>query len=235
MSKLLGNPNMGSKVIIGEYRTDIETDREIEKRLPSMFMDINVITTIEGKKLVPIQELLKVEEQVNREKEETYKTAYKKGFDEGQYKGLQAGNLEAQKVAQNFSTLVTSIIDQREKIYDEAKRSVLELIMAIARKVTFNAVKIDEEITAKIIEGTIDGLIDKARIKIKVNPQHLPFLESQIDHFKGNTTAIKEITIEPDNRVKYGGCFIETPSGDIDARVESQMGIISEALTPDEE
>ena len=83
MSRLLGNPNMGAKVIIGEYRSDIETDREIEKRLPSIFMDINVITTIEGKKLVPIQELLKVEEQVHREQKETYKTAYKKGFDEG--------------------------------------------------------------------------------------------------------------------------------------------------------
>ena len=235
MSRLLGNPNMGAKVIIGEYRSDIETDREIEKRLPSIFMDINVITTIEGKKLVPIQELLKVEEQVHREQKETYKTAYKKGFDEGQYKGLEAGNLEAQKVTQNFSTLVTSIIDQREKIYDEANKSVLELITAIARKVTFNAVRIDEEITAKIIKGTIDGLIDKTQIKIKVNPQHLPLLKSHLDSFKGDTTAIKEISIEPDNRVKYGGCFIETPSGDIDARVESQMGIISEALTPDEE
>ncbi len=235
MSKLLGNPNMGSKVIIGEYRSDIETDRQIEKRLPSVFMDINVLTTTEGKKLVPVQELLKIEKQLQLEKEETSDKAYKKGFEEGQSQGLDAGNREAQKVVQNFTTLVTSIVAQREKIYDEANRSVLELIMAIARKVTFNAVMIDEEITAKIIKGTIDGLIDKTRIKIKVNPQHLPLLESQLDRFKGDTTAIKEITIEPDNRVKYGGCFIETPSGDIDARVELQMEIISDALTPDEE
>ena len=98
MSRLLGNPNMGAKVIIGEYRSDIETDREIEKRLPSIFMDINVITTIEGKKLVPIQELLKVEEQVHREQKETYKTAYKKGFDEGQYPDFPKEVSDSEKI-----------------------------------------------------------------------------------------------------------------------------------------
>lgn len=234
MSKLLERPSLGTKVIIGEYRSDIEIDREIERRLPSMFKDINVLTTTEGKKLIPVQELLKIEKQVRREREEAGDSAYKRGFEEGHRQGLESGHQEALKVVGNFNSLISSIVAQREKIYEEARQNVMELIMAIARKVTFDAVKVDEEITARIIKGTIDGLIDKTRIKIKVNPQHLPLLEPQLDRFKGDSTLVKEITIEPDNRVKFGGCFIETPSGDIDARVDSQMEIVAKALSPDE-
>jgi flagellar biosynthesis/type III secretory pathway protein FliH len=35
--------------------------------------------------------------------------------------------------------------------------------------------------------------------------------------------------------VKYGGCFIETPTGDIDARLESQFEVISDAVLGAEE
>ena len=64
----------------------------------------------------------------------------------------------------------------------------------------------------------------------QVHPDHVPLIEQQIERFKGNSTIIKEIQIEGDARVRHGGCFIETPTGDIDARVESQMEIIVEAL-----
>ncbi|MCX6826903.1 MAG: FliH/SctL family protein, partial [candidate division Zixibacteria bacterium] len=74
-------------------------------------------------------------------------------------------------------------------------------------------------------------LVDKSKIKVKVNPDQLPLMEQQIEHFKGSSTAIKEIIIEPDARVRHCGCFIETPTGDVDARVESQMEIVAETLS----
>ena len=121
-------------------------------------------------------------------------------------------------------------VRQREVLYEEAHSRILDLVTKISRKVTFEAARIDPEITAQIISGTIKRLVDKSRIKVKVHPDHLPLLEQQIDHFRGDSTAIKELTIEADSRVRYGGCFIETPTGDIDARVESQIEIIAEAL-----
>jgi len=85
----------------------------------------------------------------------------------------------------------------------------------------------DTEINDGIITGVIDKIIDKTKIKVKVHPEHYPSIDQQIDRFKGDSTAIKDITIEPDTRVRQGGCYIETPTGDIDARVESQMDIIT--------
>jgi len=226
LSKLFHAAVGSEKVVIGEYRADIEADRQAEKRLASVFLGINVFTNVEGKKLVPIQELLKIEEQMRVGKE----TASKEGFDRGYKEGLSKGHAEAKKVIDNFAKLIQDAIKEREVLYDEARSKILELVLKIAKKVTFDAARIDSEVTASIIDGTINKLVERSKIKIKVHPDHLPLIEQQIDRFRGDSNVVKEMIIEPDTRVRYGGCFIETPSGDIDARVETQMDVIAEAI-----
>jgi len=214
------------KVTIGEFRSDIEADNLAEKKLATSFKDINVVTTIEGKKMIPIQELLKIDRGLIKERQ----TAYNQGYADGRKLGLEEGHKEAKKVIDNFASVIKDATGQREILYEEAHRKILELVLKIARKVTFEAARVDPDVTASIISGTIEKLVDKSKITVKVHPDQLPLIEQQIDRFKGDSTAIKEILIEPDKRVRYGGCFIETPTGDIDARVESQMDVITEEI-----
>jgi flagellar assembly protein FliH len=235
LSKLLSSPAYGNKIIIGEYRSDIEADRRSEKEMNKRFLGLTIITTTEGKKLVPIQELVRIEKQFQLEQAESDRAAYERGKDDGYKAGLEEGHREAQEVIKNFSGVVSDITGQRESLLEEARQKILNLVIQISKKVTFEAAQVDPEVTAAIINGAINSLIDKRKIKVKVNPAHLPHIEQQIDRFKGETTAVKELIIEPDARVRYGGCFIETPSGDIDARVDSQMEIVTEALIEDKE
>ena len=213
-------------MIIGEYRVDIEADQLSEKKLATKFSDINVITSVEGRKLIPIQEIIKIEQRLIRDKE----TEYKRGYQDGYRQGKAEGHLEAQKVIDNFATLIMDAVRQREILYEEAHSKILDMVINISRKVTFEAARVDPDITAQIISGAIKKLVDKSKIKVKVHQDHLPLLEQQIEQFRGDSTAIKELAIEADSRVRYGGCFIETPTGDIDARLESQIEIIAEAL-----
>jgi flagellar assembly protein FliH len=231
LSRLLHSPVLNDKVIVGEFRADIEADKIAEKTLTAKFTDLNIITSIEGRKLVSVQEIIKISERLDRAKESEKELEYKRGYDTGHQSGLKEGQADARKVIDNFASLIKDAIKQREILYEEARRKILELIIKISRKVTFDAAKIDPEITAGIISGTVNKLVDKSHMKVKVHPDHLSSIELQIDRFRGDSTVIKDMVIEPDSRVRYGGCFIETPSGDIDARVESQMEIVAEALS----
>lgn len=226
MSKLLQCAVTEERVIIGEYRADIEADRMAEKQLASRFPDVQVTTSLEGRKLIPIQEIFKIEERMRRDTE----LQRQKGYEEGYNKGISEGQKEARKVVANFSGLITDAVKQREILYEDARRKILELVLQIARKVTFDAARIEPDITAEIIAGTIKKLTDKSKIKVKVHPDHLPHIEQQLDRFRGDSTAVKELVIEADSRVLCGGCFIETPTGDVDARIDSQLDIIAEAL-----
>lgn len=197
-----------------------------EKRLAKILPLVGVLTDADGAKLISIQEVIKIEKRMIELEEQ----ARKEGFEKGHKEGLEEGLLEARKVLQDFNRAIQDLINQRESLLEEARQKVLELVMQISRKVTFDAIRIDPEASVAMIGNVIDTLVDRSHLKIKVNVDHLPLIEQGIERFLQSSAMIKEITIEADPRVRYGGCMIETPTGDIDARLESQLDVIAEAL-----
>ena len=229
MSRILRHVIEAPKIIVGEKHLDIHKEKEAQNHLMNIFPTVAVTTDPNGAKFLPIQEVFKIEQVFQEEKVKSNKAGYKSGYDAGLNKGLE----EAQKVLRQFDTAINDIVSLREAVFEEARKEILQLVTKISEKVTFGAIKADPEITLKIISGVIDTLIDRSKLKIKVNPQHLPIVEQNIDNFLRESTAIKDIVIEADPRVKFGGCFIETPTGDIDARLDSQFEVIKDLLESD--
>ncbi len=230
LSKIIRNAAQAPAVFIGEKRYDQEQEARAERKLGTILPMVAVVTDPDGAKLIPIQEIDKVEKALLEEKEKSRR----EGLEEGHRRGREEGLDKAREVLQQFDKAISDAVSQRQSILEEAKHRVLDLVIQVSRKVTNDAIKIDPEATLTIIRGVIDSLIDRSRLKIKVNPDHLPIIEQNIDRFLEGSTTIKEIAIEPDPRVQYGGCFIETPTGDIDARLESQFEVISETMFSDE-
>lgn len=231
MSKIIRSKIQASAVYIGEKHLDFEVESQAEAQLGKLFPVVSVITDSDGAKLIPIQEVFKIEKMLSEE----LVTARKKGYEEGYQAGLDKGLDEAAKVLQQFDQAIKDVVTQREALLEEAREKILKLVVDISRKVTFDAVEIDPETTLEMISGVIDTLVDRSRLRIKVNPNHHPIIEQNIDKFLSGSTTIKEITIVPDPRVRFGGCFIETPSGDIDARLESQFEVVEEVLVSGDE
>lgn len=231
MSKIIRNVIEAPTVFIGEKHLDLDTQGMAENCLGKLFPVVAVITDPDGAKLIPIHEVFKIEELMNRELGKARRQGHEQGYQAGLNKGLE----EAAKVLQQLDQAIKNVITQREALLEEARTKVLELIIKISRKVTFDAVEADPEITLQMINGVINTLVDRSQLKIKVNPQHLPIVEQNIERFLKGSTTIKQIQVVPDARVQYGGCFIETPNGDIDARLESQFEVIREVLMADEE
>ena len=239
-NRLISPQIVSEKVVIGDFRSDIIIDRQAEAVVRDQFPEVEIITSVEGNKLVPIASLLKLNNRLKNEDEQKQikstnnaKVAEETGYKNGYQSGLNKGHEEAQEVIRNFGSLISAATSQRQVLYDDARKNILELVTSIAKKITFGAARTDPDVTAGIISGVINKLVDKTKIKVKVHPEHYPSIEQQIERFKGDSTAIKDITIEPDTRVRQGGCYIETPTGDIDARVESQMDIIATTFDND--
>jgi len=219
-----------TKVFIGDNKVDQDAEREAEELLKSRHPDLRVVVTPEGKRQMPLQDLLGLERQQRQERDEAERSGFQRGREAGYVAGLEKGREEARKVVASLSGMLTDITAQRHGILEEAKEKILELVLKISQRLTFSAAEADPEITMAIISGAVNQLLDKSRIKVKVNPRHLPELEQHIDRFRGADTAIKEFAFEADPRVRAGGCFIETPAGDVDARLESMYDIIAQAM-----
>ena len=231
MSNILRSVNSKSRVFIGEKHLDFEREAQAVARIGQLVPLVSIITDSDGAKLIPVQEVAKIESHLKDECQKSFQA----GFEQGHKEGKQEGLAEARKVLGQLNGAIQDAVSQREALLTEARQKVLDLVLQISKKVTYDAIELDPESVLTMINGVIDTLVDRSRLKIKVNPDHLPIVEQNVDRFLTGSTAIKEIKIEPDPRVKYGGCFIETPTGDIDARLESQFEVIEAALTSDGE
>lgn len=230
MSNIIKFSKPTKTVYIGEKHLDFEKEANVEQNLSVLLPLVHVTTDADGAKYISIMEVPKIETVINNEKQKSYQA----GIEQGHKQGLEQGLKKAEQVLQQLNQAINDIVVQREALLEEARQKVLDIIMQISKKVTYDAIDIDPEKTIKMIARIIDTLIDRSSLKVKVNPNHLPILEQNIDEFLKGSTVIKDIKIEADSRVKYGGCFIETPTGDIDARLESQFDVIEDTLKMDE-
>jgi len=235
LSKLIRQSACAPTIYIGERHLDFEREALAERRLGEIFPLVSVVSDGDGAKLIPIQEVFRIERVYEEEKSKAHQAGYDEGYQAGLNQGRAEGRTEAQQVLQQFEQAIKDVIQQRERLLEEAKQKILNLVIQVSRKVTFDAITVDPEATTTMINGVINTLIDRSRLKIKVNPDHLPIVEQNIDRFVTGSATIKEISIVPDPRVRYGGCLIETPTGDIDARLESQFEVIKETILSDEE
>lgn len=231
MSKIVRHSVAAPTVFIGERQRDTVAEGHAERRLSELFPGVETVTGGDDAKLIPITEVFKFEAALNRAREE----ARQEGARSGQEAGLQKGLNEARQVLARFDLAIKDAVAQRETLLQQAKSRILELVLQISRKVTFEAIEADREATVQLINGVIAQLVDRSRLKIRVHPDYLPIVEQNINRFLTGSASIKEITFEADPRVRHGGCFIETPTGDIDARLDSQFDVIADTLVQIEE
>lgn len=235
LSNICSLPLATTKVTVGGFRVDYEAEQQADHLAAKRYPELAVMTTAEGRKQFPLQQLLLLDQRFQTEIETVREQAFAQGRQAGHAAGLQEGQKEAREVVQSLSGLLSDLVVQRDAVLREAKNGILDMVLKISGKLTFGAAAVNHDVTRAIIEGAIDHLLDKSAIKIKVHPDHLPILEQQIDRFRGRDTSIKSLTMEADPRVRAGGCLIETPSGDIDARLESMYEIITQAILSEED
>ena len=231
MSKIVRNVVDAPVVFIGERQRDLLAEAKAGRILVEQYPTVECVTGGDDVRFIPITEVVKFERVLQRGRE----TARQEGYVAGHEAGLQKGLDEARQVLARFDLAIKDAIMQRETLLQQAKVRVLELVLQISRKVTFDAIEADREATVGLIDGVINQLIDRSRLKIRVHPDFLPIMEQNMNRFLSSSAAIKEITFEADPRVRHGGCFIETPTGDIDARLESQFDVIADTLVGAEE
>ncbi len=231
MSRIIRHITPAPSVVVGEQQIDSILEERAAVRLGELFPKVQFQTNPDGRRVIPVQEVFLIGQTLKEEKDQSYQ----QGLLQGHERGLEEGREEARAVLNQFDRAIKDAIDQRTALLEQARTKVLDLILQISRKVTFDAVEADREVTIEMINRVIDQLADRSRLKIKVHPDHLPIMEQNIDRFLIGSTTIKEITFEADPRVRFGGCFIETPSGDIDARLESAFEVVSEAIRGEED
>ncbi len=122
-----------------------------------------------------------------------------------------------------------AIKEKRARALSAIEREILKLSVKLAEKIIGGEIKQDEATRTEIVLNALRQTRQQELLTVRVNANDLPLLErmrEKIDSFG----RAKFIDFVADQAVSQGGCIIESASGTIDARVETQLRILESAL-----
>jgi flagellar assembly protein FliH len=145
----------------------------------------------------------------------------------GQQRGYEAGWNAAHQERIALEQAATSLTEQFETFKNGLSTKLLDLAIAISRKVIADTLELHPEAAAIALKELINSMqLDTTAIVLRAHPQTVRLLEAQL----GNMKDLAHMRILEDKNQLQGGFILQHPEGEIDASVESRWLRTIEAL-----
>jgi len=168
------------------------------------------------------------EAQENIEKIEA--KARKKGQELGYKESLKSSKEEFNRINIRLQSVITSLLDKREEILGSSEEQLIDLILTMSRKVVKTITKNQEDIVIHNIKESLEHLNKKLDVRVRVNLDDLEIVQDNKKFLIEELEKLENLDIIEDSSIDRGGCMIETSFGEIDARINTQLMHIENAI-----
>ena len=117
--------------------------------------------------------------------------------------------------------------DELSKSWEE---TMLRLSIRVAEKIVGEQLRLHPESIVEIVREVLKSIRPGKHLTIQVNPADAQYARARIDRLKEALGTSGEIEIVAAANVAPGGCVIESELGIIDARLETQLKCLEDAL-----
>jgi type III secretion system HrpE/YscL family protein len=139
----------------------------------------------------------------------------------------QEGN--AQGLAE-WNRVLTAANQRADELTNSWEETMLRLSVRVAEKIIGEQLRVHPETIVEIIREVMKNIRPGKRLTIKVNQADAQQARARIDRIKDGISTSSDIEIVASGSVSPGGCVIESELGIIDARLETQLKCLEEAL-----
>lgn len=147
--------------------------------------------------------------------------AKERGYEEGYRVGHAKGSEEYSQLIETYAELVSGARTALEGSIVGLTDIVAELAFEAAIKILGTSM-IERDGVVAVVRELLDRASSSTKLLIRVSPQDYEILSSQrAKLLSGFETS--QVEIISDDRVVLGGCLLETPSGNLDGRLEIQL------------
>lgn len=188
----------------------------------------SIVNNAKNEALNIIKQAEEEREKINNETQAISKQAYDEGFEQGHAAGLEKFKTDSLECIKSLDTLAASSFEIKQNIVKSADRDIVELVIAIARKITERS--FDEDMLKEITLSAIAQLKNKEEVTIIVSPKLVENILKLSENFKQEVSQIKNIKIIEDSALSADGTIVETPLSRVDSRVSAQIDEIAARL-----
>lgn len=166
--------------------------------------------------------------EANAQSTEIKETAQKEGYDAGYKQGYDDGTKSLEEKVLAVDTFAQSQFDLKHNIIKSAQLDIVELVIAIARKVCQKSLDSDINVLKDMTIEAIKQLKDKENITITINPELAEKIYSISEDLKEAIPKLQNIKVIEDDNVSADGTIVETLLSRVDNRLKIQIDQIAE-------
>jgi len=156
--------------------------------------------------------------------------AFSKGYEQGERAGAEAAAKRGEAMLRRLTETLAELTTVRADMIRQTERQIVELALAIARRVVHREVTLDQDLLIAIARVAIDRLGESAQVTVRLHPEEYEAIAgSRVAAFTGTN-----VTVVADARVGRGGCRVESEMGLVDAGLDAQIEEIARTLLGDE-
>ncbi|MDP2872511.1 MAG: FliH/SctL family protein [Bacillota bacterium] len=141
-----------------------------------------------------------------------------------------------ERAAAEAGEIVAAARAQSQMALAAVEREAIVLALEIARKVVASELQVSPEVVLAVAGEALGRLPNGVAVAaLRVSPEDLQRALAGRERLKNISGDLRELEVISHPQVARGGCIVETPAGDVDARIETRFGKLEQALLPDAE
>lgn len=176
--------------------------------------------------------------------------AYHKAYSEGKEQGYQSGYLtgyqegEAQIRAEiqeqyaqeqalyraDIQKVLDYVEQERLKVWEQYEPQIVRMVSDMVRHIIKREIEENDTLVLTTIRNTLRRVVEGSSLRIRVHTDDIALVKEHREEILELLDGIRHLEIFEDRRVGRGGCIMETESGNIDARIETQMQTFGEVM-----
>jgi flagellar assembly protein FliH len=153
--------------------------------------------------------------------------AFTKGYAQGERAGAEASAARAEAMLHRLAQTLDDLQRLRGDLIRRTEHEVVELALAIAKKVLLREVTLDRDLMLAMARVALDRLADVSTASIRLHP----------DDYAGvmlgrgpSAVTTHGVQIVADGSVRRGGCVVQSEVGSVDIGVAAQLDELTHAL-----
>nr|WP_240417545.1 FliH/SctL family protein [Paenibacillus periandrae] len=155
---------------------------------------------------------------------------YQKGFEEGAAQAELELRNQYNEMLQESSTILEQSYLLKQQIIQEAEPFLIEMSCSIAEKIVSRQLTVESEWVTDLIKTVLARRREKGIITLCVSPSQFPYIQDAREELILHIDSQAELQIIPDPSVHDHGCVVRSTFGSIDARIDTQLKEIKNAL-----
>lgn len=172
--------------------------------------------------------------EIDEAKQKGEKDGYAEGLDKGYKEGTEKAYAEQRKAILDANEKAQKTISDAEAEKDaavqHAEAEIVDLAIGVVNKILPEQFSDAPQKILPLVKTALLKIKDQSKIIVHVAPEHYDFVLMAKSEYQNMLTGNAVLEVQSDENLKPGDVLLESPNGDVDARLTTQLEQIKSAL-----